>query len=214
MAWKSSQRKLPFNLLSDSSSFDEDEFLLYQSHNNPIDKLPTSPDQSNRKKKKRKKKKKPAVSYSIIPEDPITDTRFFDSNSFPILPNGDNGDLFSENRSNYNGGGSVVCTLSDLSEVTECQTVYKNSGGELRQRNVSSGGGAEEMVSSAVVEEKGMEESGAEVISAETQWSDTNGSSVPLGKLETAESIDWNRLMAKDPNCECLCFLLFRLLVS
>ncbi|XP_065856354.1 protein POLLEN DEFECTIVE IN GUIDANCE 1 isoform X2 [Euphorbia lathyris] len=202
MALRSSGRKLPFDLLSESSSFEEDEFLLYQSDKNLIEKVPTSLEKSNRKRKKHKKKKKSAVSYSIIPEDPTSDARLSDSNSLPILTNVENGKLFLDNRNSYNSGGTVVCTVSDVSEVAECQILYNNSGRELRQRNVTNGGGAEETVSSSRVEEKEMEENGAEVLSAEMQWTDTNGSAVPAGKLETAESLDWNRLMAKDPNFE------------
>ncbi|WCJ33656.1 hypothetical protein M5689_015007 [Euphorbia peplus] len=169
MALRSSSKNLRFDLLSETSSFEEDEFLSY----NP---------NRNKKKKHKKKKTKP----DSIPEDPIT---LSDSN----------GNVFLENRNIYNAGGAtVVCTVS---EVTECQTVYGNSGRELRQRNVINGGGQDEMMfSSPRVEEKRMEETVEEVVSPDTHWSDTNGTAVPSGKLETAESLDWNRLMAKDPN--------------
>jgi hypothetical protein len=42
------------------------------------------------------------------------------------------------------------------------------------------------------------EESGVEVSSAAKQ----PNVSVVSNKLETAESLDWKRLMAEDPNCE------------
>ncbi|KAJ9153018.1 hypothetical protein P3X46_026510 [Hevea brasiliensis] len=135
----------------------------------------------------------------MIPEDPITDSGFTDSNSAV-----QNGNVFLENRSSFVGGGSVVCTVSDVTEVAECQSVFNNSGSELRQRNVSNGGGeggGEEMVSSSSrVEENGTVDKEVEVSSAEKQWSQPNGNIVPTVKLEPAESLDWKRLMAENPN--------------
>ncbi|KAF2305677.1 hypothetical protein GH714_007472 [Hevea brasiliensis] len=149
MALRSSGRKLSFEILSESSSVEEGQFLLYQSNTGPIEKVSASPEKPNRKKKKHRKKK-PAESYSVVPEDPITESRFIDSNSAI-----QNGNVFLENRSSsVVGGGSVVYTVIDVAEVAECQSVLSISGSELRQRNVSNGGGGEEeMVSSSRVEE-------------------------------------------------------------
>ncbi|KAF2316686.1 hypothetical protein GH714_042027 [Hevea brasiliensis] len=122
MALRSSGRKFSFNILSDSSSVEEDECLLYQSNTDPIEKVSGSPEKPNRKKKRHRKKKLPE-SYSMIPEDPITDSGFTDSNSAV-----QNGNVFLENRSSFVGGGSVVCTVSDVTEVAECQSVFNNSG--------------------------------------------------------------------------------------
>ncbi len=84
--------------------------------------------------------------------------------------------------------------------------MFNNSGSELRQRNVSNGGGeggGEEMVSSSSrVEENGTVDKEVEVSSAEKQWSQPNGNIVPTVKLEPAESLDWKRLMAENPNCK------------
>ncbi|KAF2305682.1 hypothetical protein GH714_007524 [Hevea brasiliensis] len=145
MALRSSGRKLSFEILSESSSVEEGQFLLYQSNTGPIEKVSASPEKPNRKKKKHRKKK-PAESYSVVPEDPITESRFIDSNSAI-----QNGNVFLENRSSsVVGGGSVVYTVIDVAEVAECQSVLSISGSELRQRNVSNGGGGEEeMVSSS-----------------------------------------------------------------
>ncbi|KAJ9135685.1 hypothetical protein P3X46_032838 [Hevea brasiliensis] len=197
MALRSSGRKLSFEILSESSSVEEGQFLLYQSNTGPIEKVSASPEKPNRKKKKHRKKK-PAESYSVVPEDPITESRFIDSNSAI-----QNGNVFLENRSSsVVGGESVVYTVIDVAEVAECQSVLSISGSELRQRNVSNGGGGEEeMVSSSRVEENGTVDSGVEVSSAEKLWrNEPNGSAVPSAKLEPAESLDWKRLMAEDPN--------------
>ncbi|XP_012072354.1 protein POLLEN DEFECTIVE IN GUIDANCE 1 isoform X2 [Jatropha curcas] len=212
MALRSSGRKLSFEILNGSSSIEEDQFLFYRSNSDPIEKVSTS-----RKKKKHKKKKPPLESYSIIREDPITETSFTDSNSVQnVTRNGnvENGNVFLENGSSsfiaYGGGGSLSCTVSDVTEVAECHSLYNNCGGELRQRNVSNGAGGgvgggeeEEMLSYSRVQEKEMEENGVEVSSVDKQWrSEPNGSAIPTAKLEPAESLDWNRLMAEDPNFE------------
>ncbi|OAY29335.1 protein POLLEN DEFECTIVE IN GUIDANCE 1 [Manihot esculenta] len=194
MALRSSGRKLSFNILSESSSVEEDDFLLYQSNMDPIEKISGATENPNRKKKRHRKKKTPE-SYSMIPEHPITHSGFIESNSAV-----QNGNVFLDNRNSYVGGGSVVCTVSDVTE--DCQSVFNNSGSELRQRNVSNGGGGEEIVSSSSrVEENGTVDREVEVSSTEKHWSsEPNGSIVPTVKLETAESLDWNRLMAEDPN--------------
>lgn len=211
MALRSSGRKLSFNILSESSSVEEDDFLLYQSNMDPIEKISGATENPNRKKKRHRKKKTPE-SYSMIPEHPITHSGFIESNSAV-----QNGNVFLDNRNSYVGGGSVVCTVSDVTE--DCQSMFNNSGSELRQRNVSNGGGGEEIVSSSSrVEENGTVDREVEVSSTEKHWSsEPNGSIVPTVKLETAESLDWNRLMAEDPNCKLtailmhysLCILLF-----
>jgi hypothetical protein len=79
-----------------------------------------------------------------------------------------------------------------VSEVgAEIQRVYGN--GELRQRNVNFAGVVE-----TAVEENASEESGVE--EKQRRSEPPNGSVVT--KLETAESLDWNKLMADDPNCK------------
>ncbi|XP_043808451.1 protein POLLEN DEFECTIVE IN GUIDANCE 1 isoform X2 [Manihot esculenta] len=199
MALRSSGRKLSFEILSEGRSTEEGRPLLYRSNTDPIEKVSISPEKPNRKKKKHRKKK-PPESYSTVPEDPISESRFTDSNS--VIQNGN---VFMENRSSsFAGGVSVECTVSDATEVAECQSVLNNSGSELRQRNVSNGGGGggrDEMLSSSPMGENGMLDSGVEVSSAEKLCRDEpNGSVVPIATLEPAVSLDWMQLMAEDPN--------------
>ncbi|GAB2226700.1 hypothetical protein Droror1_Dr00022519 [Drosera rotundifolia] len=67
---------------------------------------------------------------------------------------------------------------------------WQASTGELRQRSVGNGGGEAE--EGKVVEEKG----GVE----ETEMTLDRRMEQVNGKLETAESLDWKRLMVEDPN--------------
>uniref|UniRef100_A0A6M2EHB6 Protein POLLEN DEFECTIVE IN GUIDANCE 1 n=1 Tax=Populus davidiana TaxID=266767 RepID=A0A6M2EHB6_9ROSI len=174
MAWRSSSRKLSFEILNHSSSHEEkeDQYLVnYQT--DPVEK-------PYRKKKKHKRKHKPL--HPAIHEDSIT-------HSYSVVHNShhtDNGNI--QNSYIVGGGGSVVC--STVSEVgAEIQRVYGN--GELRQRNVNFAVGVE-----TAVEENASEESGVE--EKQRRSEPPNGSVVT--KLETAESLDWNKLMADDPN--------------
>lgn len=174
MAWRSSGRKLSFEILNHSSSHEEkeDQYLVnYQT--DPVEK-------PYRKKKKHKRKHKPL--HPAIHEDSIT-------HSYSVVHNShhtDNGNI--QNSYIVGGGGSVVC--STVSEVgAEIQRVYGN--GELRQRNVNFAVGVE-----TAVEENASEESGVE--EKQRRSEPPNGSVVT--KLETAESLDWNKLMADDPN--------------
>ncbi|KAG6759482.1 hypothetical protein POTOM_035960 [Populus tomentosa] len=174
MAWRSSGRKLSFEILNHSSSHEEkeDQYLVnYQT--DPVEK-------PYRKKKKHKRKHKPL--HPAIHEDSIT-------HSYSVVHNShhtDNGNI--QNSYIVGGGGSVVC--STVSEAgAEIQRVYGN--GELRQRNVNFAGGVE-----TAVEENASEESGVE--EKQRRSEPPNGSVVT--KLETAESLDWNKLMADDPN--------------
>jgi hypothetical protein len=176
MAWRSSGRKLSFEILNHSSSHEEkeDQYLVnYQS--DPVEK-------PYRKKKKHKRKQKPL--HPAIHEDSIT-------HSYSVVHNShhtDNGNI--QNSYIVGSGGSVVC--STVSEVgAEIQRVYGN--GELRQRNVNFAGVVE-----TAVEENASEESGVE--EKQRRSEPPNGSVVT--KLETAESLDWNKLMADDPNCK------------
>ncbi|EEF34842.1 conserved hypothetical protein [Ricinus communis] len=194
MALRSSGRKLSFEVLNESES-SSIYGLHYKSNTDPID---TADNKVNRKKKKHKKKKH--HSSSIIPEEhPIHENSFFpDSNSIPNTTI-ENGSLYLENITTSTssfiggGGGSVVCTVSDVPEIASV----------LRQRNVSNGGGGgggEELASSS---EKA-KESGVEVNSPEEkQWRSEGINGFQIPKLEPAESLDWNRLMAAvDPNFE------------
>ncbi|KAJ6771795.1 hypothetical protein OIU74_018107 [Salix koriyanagi] len=175
MASRSSGRNLSFEILNYSSSHEEKEdgFLVnYQS--DPVEK-------PNRRRKKHKRKHKPL--HPAIHEELIT-------HSHPAVHNShltDNGSI----QNSYiggGGGGSVVCSTVSEGGV-EIHRVYGN--GELRQRNVNFAGGVETAVEENATEESGVEEK-------QRRSEPPNGS--VAAKLETAESLDWNKFMADDPN--------------
>ncbi|KAK6242464.1 hypothetical protein SCA6_007853 [Theobroma cacao] len=200
MALRSSGRKLSFEILSKSSSLaeEEDRSLFYRSKSDPIQSQNGVSQPSRRKKRKHKKKKKECrTEFPIIPEDPVSEQQgsssgvVVESNSenYGIRDNG------NVNKISYVGGGSVVVV-----EESVCQNVC--GFGELRQRNVNGvvGGGGEEMATVAAR----ADESGVEVSSSKEPLPTALPQTVANGnvpnKLETAESLDWKRLMAEDPN--------------
>ncbi|EOY01334.1 Tapt1/CMV receptor, putative isoform 1 [Theobroma cacao] len=200
MALRSSGRKLSFEILSKSSSLaeEEDRSLFYRSKSDPIQSQNGVSQPSRRKKRKHKKKKKECrTEFPIIPEDPVSEQQgsssgvVVESNSenYGIRDNG------NVNKISYVGGGSVVVV-----EESVCQNVC--GFGELRQRNVNGvvGGGGEEMATVAAR----ADESGVEVSSSKEPLPTAPPQTVANGnvpnKLETAESLDWKRLMAEDPN--------------
>lgn len=90
-----------------------------------------------------------------------------------------------------------VCTVTEVTEP-EFQKV-RGEGfnfGELRQRVSGTG---DDAAASRV--EDNESEKGVEVSSAAKQRGEPNGS-VVANTLETAESLDWKRLMAEDPSRE------------
>ncbi|KAK8657478.1 hypothetical protein V6N13_035713 [Hibiscus sabdariffa] len=107
----------------------------------------------------------------------------------------DNGNV---NRISYVGGASVV-----VLEDSVCQNVC--GFGELRQRNVNGAvaGGGDETETMAARED----ESGGEVSSSKEQFPQVLPQPMPNGNvvntLQTAESWDWKRVMAEDPNSVC-----------
>ncbi|XP_021293118.1 protein POLLEN DEFECTIVE IN GUIDANCE 1 isoform X1 [Herrania umbratica] len=200
MASRSSGTKLSFEILSKSSSLaeeEEDRPLFYRSKSDPIQSQNVVSRPSRRKKRKHKKKKEPRTEFPIIPEDSVSEQQgsssgvVVESNSenYGIRDNG------NVNKISYVGGGSVVVV-----EESVCQNVC--GFGELRQRNVNgvAGGGGEEMATVATR----ADESGVEVSSSKEPLPPAPPQPVANGnvpnKLETAESLDWKRLMAEDPN--------------
>ncbi|XVE91820.1 hypothetical protein REPUB_Repub01dG0044800 [Reevesia pubescens] len=207
MALRSSggSRKLSFEILSKTGSFEqgEDRSLLYGSNSDPIQSQNGVAllSRNNRKKKKHKKeKKKEATTESpIILEDPVVEQRGSSNGGVVVESNSENYGIIDNgnvNRISYVGGGRVVVV-----EESVCQNVC--GFGELRQRNVNGGivvGGGEETATVAARNE----ESGVEVSSSKEPLPPAPPQPVANGnvvnKLGTAESLDWERLMAEDPH--------------
>ncbi|KAB1993438.1 hypothetical protein ES319_D13G030200v1 [Gossypium barbadense] len=151
------------------------------------------PSRNSRKKKKQKRKEAIADS-PVISEDPVAEQCGNDSSGTLVESTSENygiRDNGNVNRISCVGSASVVVV-----EESVCQNVC--GFGELRQRNVIGGG----------------EEMAAVASRAEEDRAEMNGSKEPLppaqpqpvvngnvaNKLDTAESLDWKRLMSEDPN--------------
>lgn len=226
MGVRSGGRKLSFDILSETTSDDSDgEALFSRSNSDPIRNHTHNHHQSDenyklsRKKRRRRKKTTPGTIESSIAEDSIAET------SVELGSVTDGAGIAEVNAESYcsnglelncqgydvatvvcevNGGGSVSTVTTVVAESPGFQNVRVDvfNSGELRQRNVNGGsiggdvGVVEDAASCVGGEEK--VESGAEVNSAGKQRNEPNGNVVT--RLETAESLDWKRLMAEDPN--------------
>ncbi|KAK4852981.1 hypothetical protein QYF36_001861 [Acer negundo] len=137
-----------------------------------------NPKSRKRKKHRKKKPTTPLNDCAVIPEDLVNDHDDAVVLSEVIFEN-----ISDLNCRSYVSGGSAtsVCTVTS-------DNVYNK--GELRQRNVN---GSEEA-------ESRVEESSTTTVEKQLQqrMGEVNGSVVT--KLETAESLDWKRLMAEDSN--------------
>ncbi|KAF7838270.1 protein POLLEN DEFECTIVE IN GUIDANCE 1 [Senna tora] len=187
MAFRPPSRKLSFEILSDSSS---------HSHK-----------KSKRKKRKHKTSKKKKVIHSSIPEDPIENRGMLFNNGATCCVNG-----YELNSQRYYTVGTVICeeisapeeskaSVCTVARVTESEFQGVRSGegfnlGELRLRTVN--GSSCEDLGSSIVDGNGKDDSLAKANSTEKQRIGPTVNVVK--KLETAESLDWNRLMAEDPN--------------
>uniref|UniRef100_A0A803MP50 Uncharacterized protein n=1 Tax=Chenopodium quinoa TaxID=63459 RepID=A0A803MP50_CHEQI len=172
MALKSKGKQLSFEILS--SNFPDDT-IVDRSNSDP---LPQN-NKSNRRRRKQRRKKS-------TPNSPSP----FEFNT--IFENGGDGGVAvleeepSMTSHSYSAPSFVVCEMREESLSTVCQV----SQGELRQRNVSSGGsGGGDLI--PVVE----------VPEPEANSNSNSRSNLVNGKLDTAESLDWSRFMAEeDPN--------------
>ncbi|CAI0388463.1 unnamed protein product [Linum tenue] len=210
MALRASGRKLSFEILTKTNSLEEEQFLLL--NQSSPDTARSSPTNNIPKKKRRRNKHKKssphADSYSTIAEDPsaaVSSVAGSNSNSNSVI---ESPDRFS---SRYGGGGSVVCTTPTITVVEcVCDNSTNNGGNsyvELRQRNVVSVGGEgggrndEDLPSVLRVIGEAAVERELEVVSDDKLRNEPqpmpNGCRLP--RLETAESLDWKRLMAEDP---------------
>ena len=211
MALRSDDRKLSFEVLSNSISFEEDESLFfYRSNSDPIQNgvvVQSKPKPNPNRKKRKHRRKKPIHSESSIREDPIAES------TLDPDTNRTNG-LESNCTHSYSVESSSVCTVVTEPDFQNVRGEGFNFG-ELRQRSVSISGASDDAASRVggdnekvkekekekEKEEEEDEESGVEVSSAVKQRAEPNGS-VGSKKLETERSLDWKRLMADDPNCE------------
>ncbi|XP_028791834.1 protein POLLEN DEFECTIVE IN GUIDANCE 1 [Neltuma alba] len=240
MAVRSSGRKLSFEILSDSSSHEEDDSDRHRSKSGPSrinvvtaeQSQPAplvSPDKSNRKKRKHKSSRKKKLIEPCIPEDPIAERETVKSNSVSsdsrdLHSSSANGEVlfnhgaaccvngFELDSQGYHAVGTViceeiiapdesktsVCTVAPVAE-TEFQGVRAGEGfnfGELRLRTVN-GGNCEDLGSSNVDGDE-KDDSVAKASSVEKERSEPHRNVV--SQLDSARSLDWNRLMAEDPN--------------
>lgn len=180
MGLRSSGRKLSFDVLCEAASSEDasDSRVFLRSNSLPTHHHTEVSLPKNRKRNKHKKKKKKLASpeFAVISEDPVSDSNAVNSST-----------VVFENWSAVNVNcQSYVCASSTTTVVTS-ESGYNNCG-ELRQRNMN---GNEEV-------ESREEESSTE---KQQQRSNEANQSV-VTKLETAESLDWKRLMAEDPNCK------------
>uniref|UniRef100_A0A5B7B1H1 Protein POLLEN DEFECTIVE IN GUIDANCE 1 n=1 Tax=Davidia involucrata TaxID=16924 RepID=A0A5B7B1H1_DAVIN len=225
MALRSTGRKPSFDILSASTSFEYDETSIYRSNSDPpvrengdTSKSSAFESKSNRRKRKNKaSKKKKMMMECSISEESVTDKgidSIFDQKR-TVLENGYFTNELEVNCKNYSVQ-SVVCeevTVPEESVGSACtvfpvmepefQKLQGSDGylvGALRQRNVngSGGGGVEE--SMPWIDESAKEETISKEMESASgkQRVEPNGNVVR--KLETAESLDWKRLMAEDPN--------------
>eukprot|EP00268_Persea_americana_P054786 TRINITY_DN6311_c0_g1_i8.p1 TRINITY_DN6311_c0_g1~~TRINITY_DN6311_c0_g1_i8.p1 ORF type:complete len:616 (+),score=80.37 TRINITY_DN6311_c0_g1_i8:140-1987(+) len=204
MAIRSGGRTLSFDLLTSESSGDDKSFL-FRSASDPIHEhgngsSPARPDgNENRRRRRRKKasklKKQALLSPRIDEEDPIylhipdriPNGFESDSNKSVVC----NPPMISEN-----GGGGDVETEIGVSEEADFRYLHASSVSvvELRQRTVN---GARSEVAETANDEK--DEKGMEMNSSSGhRICEPNGN--VAGKLETAKSLDWNRVMAEDSN--------------
>ncbi|CAL5427976.1 unnamed protein product [Camellia sinensis] len=196
MELKSRGRKLSFDILGATAinPFDDDndiEFLYRSISNGDGSKFSASESKPSRRKRKNKGSKKKRMMACSICEDLVLD---------------DPNHALEVNCKNYSVE-SVVCEEVTVPECTvravresEFQSLQNCEGrlvgGELRQRSVA--GGSEESVLLSRIDENAKDESGNKEMDSLKQWAEPNGDVVR--KLETAESLDWKRLMALDPN--------------
>ncbi|XP_039065932.1 protein POLLEN DEFECTIVE IN GUIDANCE 1-like isoform X2 [Hibiscus syriacus] len=198
MALKSSgrRRQLSFEILSQSSSVEgELRSSLHRSGSDPteLQNGVAKPSRSSRKKKRQRKRKEFTSDSAVIPEDPVAEKRGSSSPAASVLDSENYGirDNGSVNRISYVGDGSVV-----VMEESVCQNVW--GFGELRQRNVIGGGEETEKVASRT--EEGLVGMSIQKDPLPPASPQPVANANVAKKLETAESLDWKRLMSEDPN--------------
>ncbi|KAJ7956153.1 protein POLLEN DEFECTIVE IN GUIDANCE 1 [Quillaja saponaria] len=166
MALRSSGRKLSFEILSGSSSLEEDESLLFRSNSDLIQNhkeeqsratVSVSQEKPNRKKRKHKASKRKRFVESSIPEDPITEETvnsksFFDDSKDTHALSENGGVLFEKGEACYANGfelncrsyssiGTVVCEENGVTEDSRGSVCTVAQVSEPEFQNVRSGEG-------------------------------------------------------------------------
>ncbi|XP_019437156.1 PREDICTED: protein POLLEN DEFECTIVE IN GUIDANCE 1-like [Lupinus angustifolius] len=213
MALRNATRKLSFEILRQSLSFEENEEQSFI-HRTKSDPTQTTNRNKKRKHKASKKKKNLLDPSNSIPENPLTDFQSFNSNSVSVDLNGEapleNGlacSGFEFNALSYSVTESV-CSVAAREDGSEFPTSAREgfNFGELRQRAVG-GGSYEDLIASTaaaaeVVDDAGKcggsDDSGGGLVASVAEMNEPDRNVVR--NLVKEESLDWNRLMAEDPN--------------
>ncbi|CAN8238731.1 unnamed protein product [Cochlearia groenlandica] len=217
MAIRSYERKLSFEILSRSSSLEDDSLpSIRRSSSDPIsgNDAGESPKEIVKRKRHRRKKKKnnnKVTEVDTIPENgdyhaaaDIANGTAEESSWFhrDFDIDGESTTTAFENRLNYFGGGGVVT-----------QTVVHQNGfnfGELRQRNVNGSvvvdDSNDERFSDTMSSdqklytEETVENPPFQEVQNQFPRRDTNGNAATTKRLDTEASLDWKQLMANDPD--------------
>ncbi|XP_050371851.1 protein POLLEN DEFECTIVE IN GUIDANCE 1 [Argentina anserina] len=178
MALRSGRRKLSYEILSGNSSVqdDEEEAAAAGGIFYRSNSDPIRSHAAATPRRKRRKKKRSAIPNSSIPESATAD----------------------ENGLEFNFSQTVLCSVADQSSFAAAElrqrTVNAGAGGASSDETAPSGGGFMEGEANA-------EEDSAVELSTAAPVAKPNGNLVT--KLKTAESLDWQRVMAEDPNYMC-----------
>lgn len=219
MALRSGGRKLSFEILSASNSIEDEETLFYRSNSDPIHEgtgVSQSESRTNRRKRKHRGSRKKKMITTPIDEDPITDKvidSVFDDPACVMFGNGSCPNRFDVNYQNCSMQSVVTVLEESVRTVCLPESEFQNLRGdghlvgELRQRTVNGSGGSDDDMAGLQVDVNVAEESVTEVSSSGKQRSEQNGGIVKI--LDSAESLDWKRLMAEDPICEYIMYLDF-----
>ncbi|CAL0305120.1 unnamed protein product [Lupinus luteus] len=212
MALRNSTRKLSFEILNQSLSFEneEEQFSFIQRTKS----VPTQTNSRNKKRKQRasKKKKNLLDPSNSIPEDPLPDSNSVNSNSVSVdlnrevpLENGRACNDFQLKGLCYSVTESV-CTAAAREDVSEFPASVREgfNFGELRQRAVIGGSSEDSKASTAVAAEAvvddGGKHDGGDAVKTSVVVKPNEADRNVVTKLVKEESLDWNRLMAEDPN--------------
>ncbi|KAL9256139.1 POLLEN DEFECTIVE IN GUIDANCE 1-like protein [Drosera capensis] len=174
MTLRSEERKLSFEILSTIDPFlDDDSDLrsIHRSNSDPVPRVSGDENHPSRRRRKHKRKKLAAKVSPIAEED---------------------GFELEDSRFDDKVKGLVTNTIGGEERGSGA---WQASPGELRQRSVGIGGGEAE--EGKVVEEKGRVEGS---VKEEVEMTRDRRMEQVNWKLETAESLDWKRLMVEDPN--------------